>query len=154
MTEPKENTRMRKLLALAALSVLALWVVACGSDDNNDKGSSSSSSVAAGGGSINGAGATFPQPVYDEWGARFKDKTGTTVNYQAVGSGAGVAQLTANTVDFGATDSAMTDDELKAAQKKGDPVHVPTVFGGVTVSYNVSGVDKGLKLDGATVANM
>ena len=142
---------MRKLFALAAVGVLALGVAACGS--SNNKGGSSSSTPDSGG-SINGAGATFPQPVYDEWGARFKDKSGTTVNYQAVGSGAGVAQFTANTVDFGASDAAMTDDELKAAAKKGAPVHVPTVFGGVTVSYNLSGTKKGLKLDGATVANM
>src|SRR5919199_2119772 len=147
MTESKENTGMRKLLALVALGVLALGVAACGSSDNNDKGSSSAS-VPDGGGSLNGAGATFPQPVYDEWGSRFKDKTGTTVNYQGIGSGGGVAQFTAGTVDFGASDAAMTDDELKAASKKGTPVHVPTVFGAVTVSYNVQGVQKGLKLDG------
>src|SRR3954467_9806920 len=118
MTEPKERTRMRKLLALVAFGVLALGAAACGSDDNNSGGGggggSSSSNVAAKGGSLNGAGATFPQPVYDEWAARFKDSTGTTVNYQGIGSGGGVAQFTAGTVDFGATDSAMTDDELKA----------------------------------------
>src|SRR5512144_100556 len=153
MTEPKENTRMRKLLALGAVGALALGVPACGSGDNNDKGSSSAS-VADGGGSLNGAGATFPQPVYDEWGARFKDKTGTTINYQGIGSGGGVAQFTAGTVDFGASDAAMTDDEVEAASKKGEPVHVPSVFGAVTVSYNLDGVDKGLKLDGPTVANI
>jgi phosphate transport system substrate-binding protein len=152
MTEPKESTRMRKLLALAAFGVLAVGAAACGSSDNNGGGGGGSAPDS--GGTINGAGATFPQPVYDEWGARFKKKDGTTVNYQAVGSGAGVAQFTANTVDFGASDAAMTDDELKAAQKKGAPVHVPTVFGAVTVSYNLSGVKKGLKLDGPTVANI
>jgi phosphate transport system substrate-binding protein len=152
MTEPKESTRMRKLLALAAFGVLAVGAAACGSSDNNGGGGGGSAPDS--GGTINGAGATFPQPVYDEWGARFKKKDGTTVNYQAVGSGAGVAQFTANTVDFGASDAAMTDDELKAAQKKGAPVHVPTVFGAVTVSYNLSGVGKGLKLDGPTVANI
>jgi phosphate transport system substrate-binding protein len=57
-------------------------------------------------------------------------------------------------VDFGATDSAMKDDEIKAAEQKGTPVHVPTVLGAVTVSYNVDGVDKGLKLDGATIADI
>src|SRR3954452_1141304 len=145
-----KETRMRKFLALAACGALGLRGAACGSDSK----SSSDSKAPGGGGSINGAGATFPQPVYDEWAARFKDSSGTAVNYQAVGSGAGVAQFTANTVDFGATDSAMTDDELKAASKKGDPVHVPTVFGAVTVSYNVQGVQKGLKLDGPTVANI
>src|SRR4051812_934639 len=150
---PNENkeTRMKKFLALAACGALGLGVAACGSSSNSP---SSGSSTPGGGGAINGAGATFPQPVYDEWSARFKDKTGTAVNYQGVGSGAGVAQFTAGTVDFGASDAAMTDDEVKAASKKGEPVHVPSVFGAVTVSYNVSGVEKGLKLDGATVANM
>jgi phosphate transport system substrate-binding protein len=149
MTNDKE-TRMRKFLALAACGVLGLGVAACGSSSK----SSSSSTTPGGGGSINGAGATFPQPVYDEWAARFKDKSGTAVNYQGIGSGGGVAQFTAGTVDFGATDSAMTDDELKAASKKGDPVHVPSVFGAVTVSYKVSGVQKGLKLDGPTTADI
>src|SRR5213080_4597838 len=96
MTEPQENTRMRKLLALVAFGVLALGAAACGSSDNNK--SSGGSKVADSGGSLNGAGATFPQPVYDEWGARFKDKTGTAVNYQGIGSGGGVAQFTAGTV--------------------------------------------------------
>jgi phosphate transport system substrate-binding protein len=136
--------KSRKWLVLAATATLALGVAACGS----------SNSSSGGGGTISGAGATFPQPVYDEWAARFKDADGITVNYNAVGSGAGVAQFTANTVDFGATDSAMTDQELKAAQAKGDPVHVPTVFGAVTVSYNLPGVKGGLKLDGPTVANI
>jgi phosphate transport system substrate-binding protein len=140
---------MRKLLVLAASSVLAVGVAACGSDNNKSSGGGQKA-----GGTINGAGATFPQPVYDEWAARFKDKTGTTVNYQGIGSGGGVAQFTAGTVDFGATDSAMTDEEVAAAKKKGEPVHVPSVFGAVTVSYNVQGAPKGIKLDGKTVADM
>jgi phosphate transport system substrate-binding protein len=136
---------MPLLVLLGALSVV---VAACGSDDNGNK------SGPATGGTISGAGATFPQPVYDEWASRFKDETGTTVNYNAIGSGGGIAQFTANTVDFGATDSAMEASELKAAEKTGQPVHVPTVFGAVTISYNVSGIDKGLKLDGATAADI
>src|SRR4051812_34657290 len=155
MTEPKERTRMRKLLALAAFGVLALGAAACGSDDNNNGGGgSSSSNVAAKGGSLNGAGATFPQPVYDEWASRFKDSSGTTVNYQGIGSGGGVAQFTAGTVDFGASDAAMKSDEIAAARKKGQPVHVPTVFGAVTVAYNLPDVGKGLKLDGPTIADI
>ena len=132
------------LLMLAAVAVLA---AACGSSNDNHSGP-------AQGGTISGAGATFPQPVYDEWASRFKDKSGTTVNYNAIGSGGGIAQFTANTVDFGATDSAMKDSEVKPAQKNGAPIHVPTVFGAITVSYNVSGVQKGLKLDGATIADI
>jgi phosphate transport system substrate-binding protein len=130
---------------LGACALLAGGVAACGSE---------SSAKSATTGSINGAGATFPQPVYQEWGARLKESAGLTVNYQGIGSGGGIAQFTAGTVDFGATDSAMKDEEVTAAKGKGKPVHVPTVFGAVTVSYNVEGVEKGLKLDGATVADI
>jgi phosphate transport system substrate-binding protein len=142
---------MRISRLLPALAALALAVTACGSDNGSSAGGSS---TASGGGSLNGAGATFPQPVYQEWAARFKDKTGTTVNYQAIGSGGGIAQFTAGTVDFGATDSAMKDEEISAAKGKGEPVHVPTVMGAVTVSYNVEGLKSGLKLNGATIADI
>jgi phosphate transport system substrate-binding protein len=145
--------RSRRWIAVVAAGSLALTLAACGSDDNSSS-SSSGDKAAQKGGTLNGAGATFPAPVYTEWAARLKDKQGTTVNYQAVGSGAGIAQFTAGTVDFGASDAAMKDEEITAAKKKGDPVHIPTVLGAVTVSYNVSGVDKGLKLDGATIADI
>src|SRR4051812_30088682 len=119
----------RQIPALAAAAALAMGVAACGSSDNSSGGSSGSSGGSSSskqlGGSLNGAGATFPQPVYQEWAARFQKEAGTTVNYQGIGSGGGVAQFTAGTVDFGASDSAMTDDEIAAAQKKGDPVHIP-----------------------------
>src|SRR3954453_24042235 len=94
-----------KLLAATAAGALALGAAACGSDSRSG-GSRGSGS----GGSVTGAGATFPQPVYQEWAAQFKDKNSSTVNYQCVGSGDGIAQFTAGTVDFGATDSAMKDE--------------------------------------------
>ncbi len=146
----------RTVVALAGCGALAFGVAACGSDNSSGSASSGSDTTAAAqkGGTLNGAGATFPQPIYSEWAARFKKAQGTTVNYQGIGSGGGIAQFTAGTVDFGATDSAMKDEEIAAAKKKGDPVHIPTVLGAVTVSYNVQGVDKGLKLDGATIADM
>jgi len=153
--------RSKTWLAAGAAALLALGAAACGSSDESPSGGgggSSSASSSSGGaklsGTINGAGATFPQPVYTEWAARFKESVGPTVNYQGVGSGGGIAQFTAGTVDWGATDAPMKPDEEAAAKKKGDPVHVPTVLGAVTVSYNVSGIDKGLKLDGETVANI
>jgi phosphate transport system substrate-binding protein len=142
------RSRLLTPLLLFLLAAVPATVAACGGSDTK------ANAGPASGGTISGAGATFPQPVYDEWASRFKDKNGTTVNYNPIGSGGGIAQFTANTVDFGATDSAMDDSELKAAQKKGQPIHVPTVFGAVTISYNVSGVDKGLKLDGATAADI
>jgi phosphate transport system substrate-binding protein len=142
----------RVLPALAIVAALGIGAAGCGSD------SSAKTTPSGGGGqmggTLNGAGATFPLPVYQEWAANFKDAHGTAVNYQGVGSGEGIAQFTAGTVDFGATDAAMKDEEITAAQKKGDPVHIPTVLGAVTISYNVKGVDKGLKLDGATAADV
>jgi phosphate transport system substrate-binding protein len=150
--------RSNRWLAAGAAAALALGVAACGSSDDSPSpsgsGGSSNSASSKQGGTINGAGATFPAPVYTEWAARFRDSTGTTVNYQAVGSGGGIAQFTAGTVDFGATDAAMKPEEEDAAKKKGDPVHIPTVLGAVTVSYKVDGIDKGLKLDGATIADI
>jgi phosphate transport system substrate-binding protein len=153
--------RSKNLLALSCCAVLALGAAACGSDDTNPSsgGSSSSSSSGGGtakaGGAINGAGATFPAPVYQEWAARFKESAGTTINYQPIGSGGGIAQFSAGTVDFGASDAPMKDDEIATAQKKGsEPVHVPTVLGAVTISYNLEGVQQGLKLDGKTAADI
>ncbi len=140
--------RTRKITALVAMGTLALGVAACGSDSNS--GGSSGKS----GGTISGAGSTFAAPLYDELGSRIKDSDGITVNYNPIGSGGGIAQFTAGTVDFGGTDSAMKPDELKAAEAKGAPVHLPVAFGAVTVSYNLPGVDKGLKLDGETVGNI
>jgi len=130
------------------LAAIPLIVAACGGGNSNN------GSGPASGGTISGAGSSFAQPIYDEWGSRFKNKAGTTVNYNPIGSGGGIAQFTANTVDFGATDAAMKDSEVQAAQKRGQPVHVPTVFGAVTISYNVAGIQKGLKLDGATAADI
>jgi phosphate transport system substrate-binding protein len=147
-------TLQRFVAGFVGFSALAFGVAACGSSNGSGSSSTSTTAAAQKGGTINGAGATFPQPIYSEWAARFKQLQGTTVNYQAIGSGGGIAQFTAGTVDFGATDSAMKPAEMKAAEKKGTPVHVPTVLGAVTVSYNVNGIDKGLKLDGATIADI
>jgi len=145
---------MRTTTVLAGLAmVLSVAVAGCGGGDNSSSASSSSSSSKAGG-SINGAGATFPQPVYQEWASKIKDSQGITVNYQGIGSGGGIAQFTAGTVDFGATDSAMKDEEITAAKQKGDPVHVPTVMGAVTVSYNLEGIKSGVKMDGSTIADI
>src|SRR4051812_45200301 len=142
---------IKKQLRLAApiLVALALTVSACGS--SNDDGSTASSG-GGGGGTVNGAGSTFAAPIFQQWGNALKDQ-GVTVNYQPVGSGAGVAQWQAGTADFGASDPALTPED-RAGAKKGDGVQIPMAFGAITVSYNVSGLDKGLKLDGKTVADI
>src|SRR3954451_10334891 len=138
--------RSRIWLALAAVIALAFAVSACGSDDSSSGGGGGSSA------SINGAGSTFGAPIYQQWGNALKDQ-GVTVDYQPVGSGAGVAQWQAGTADFGASDPALTPEDRSAA-KKGEGVQIPMAFGAITVAYNVSGLDKGLKLDGATVADI
>lgn len=102
---------------------------------------------------INGAGATFPYPLYSKWFAEYA-KVDPTVkfNYQSIGSGGGIKQITAQTVDFGASDKFLSDDELKAAP--GKLLHIPTVMGAVVVTYNVPGVGKGLRLSSEDVADI
>lgn len=102
---------------------------------------------------INGAGATFPYPIYSKWFSEYqKVNKNVEFNYQSIGSGGGVKQVLAQTVDFGASDAPMTDEELKSAKL---PIrHIPTVLGSVTVSYNVKGLGNNLKLDSETLTNI
>ena len=98
-----------------------------------------------------GAGATFPFPLYSKMFNLYNKQMGTSVNYQAVGSGAGVRQLSAKTVDFGATDAFMND--AKIAKTGGDILHIPTVLGAVVVTYNLAG-NPTLRLTGEVVADI
>jgi len=102
---------------------------------------------------INGAGATFPFPLYSKWFSDYSKKnTEVQLNYQSIGSGGGIRQFTDKTVDFGASDAPMTDEQLT---KAGAPVlHIPTVLGAVVVTYNVPGAEKGLKLSSEALANI
>jgi phosphate transport system substrate-binding protein len=102
---------------------------------------------------LTGAGATFPNPIYSKWFSDYAANTGVKINYQPIGSGGGIRQLSEQTVDFGATDAPMSDEEL--AKAKGGPVmHVPTVLGAVVITYNVPGITKTLRLDGTTLADI
>ena len=101
---------------------------------------------------INASGATFPAPIYQKWFEEFKTKTGVQVNYQAVGSGAGIKALSDATVDFAASDVPMTDAQLSAI--KTHTLHFPTVLGAVVITYNVPGVATDLKFSGETIAGM
>src|SRR5512134_4085996 len=94
---------------------------------------------------ITGAGATFPYPLYSKWFYEYSNShPGLRFNYQSIGSGGGVRQITAGTVDFGATDAPMTEDEL--AKLPGPILHVPTAIGAVAVVYNVDKVQSELKM--------
>ena len=102
-------------------------------------------------GDITGAGATFPFPVYSKWAEAYRKDTGTGLNYQSIGSGGGIKQIQARTVDFGATDAPLK----AAALKKDGLVQFPTVMGGVVTVVNIAGVEPGkLKLTGELVADI
>jgi phosphate transport system substrate-binding protein len=93
---------------------------------------------------LNGAGATFPYPMYSKWFSKYHDvHPDIQFNYQSIGSGGGIRQVLAGTVDFGATDGPMSDEQL--AQAKTKILHVPTVLGAVVPAYNVSGVSGEIK---------
>ena len=101
---------------------------------------------------LTGAGATFPAPLYRAWFQDYsKIAPGVKTNYQAVGSGGGIQQFTEKTVDFGATDLAMTDAEVAKAS---DVQHLPMALGSVVITYNLDGVTAPLKLDGDTIAKI
>src|SRR6478672_12441673 len=85
---------------------------------------------------LTGAGATFPYPIYSKWFSDYAAKSGVKINYQSIGSGGGIRQISEQTVDFGATDSPMSDTELAGA-KGGAIFHIPTVLGGVVITYNL-----------------
>ena len=98
---------------------------------------------------LTGAGATFPNPIYTKWFDAYNKKTGVQINYQSIGSGGGIRQFTEGTVDFGATDGPMNDDQIAAV--KGNVLHIPTVLGAVVLTYNLPDVGTTkLKLDGPT----
>ncbi len=121
----------------AALSVAAVFA-----------GSASAQSV-----DLTGAGATFPYPIYSKWFSDYAQNTGVKINYQSIGSGGGIRQLSEQTVDFGASDGPMSDQELAGA--KGGPVlHFPTVMGAVVITYNVPGVTRPLNLSGDLIADI
>jgi phosphate transport system substrate-binding protein len=102
---------------------------------------------------IIGAGATFPYPIYSKWFSEYaKVDKSVKFNYQSIGSGGGIKQITAQTVDFGASDKFLTDEDLKAAP--GKLIHIPTVMGAVVVTYNVPGVPTGLKLTAEDVSGI
>src|SRR5260370_40943559 len=129
---PKERTRMRFARILVATALASSACVAAAAE-------------------ITGAGATFPYPIYAKWADAYKKNTGTGMNYQSIGSGGGIKQITAKTVDFGASDMPMKAEDLE----KNGLQQFPMVMGGVVLVVNLPGVQPGqLKLDGKTLASM
>ncbi len=133
-------------VAVAAAIGLASTLAACGGDDTSGGGDGGAKVDA-----LNGAGASFPYPLYSAWASDYNNKTGVKVNYQSIGSSGGIEQITAKTVDFGASDAPLEVAELDEIGL----VQFPMTVGGVCVVYNVEGIQsEAIKLDGPTLADI
>jgi phosphate transport system substrate-binding protein len=140
-----------KFVRPAAGLLAAVTLAACGGSSVNP---AATGTADVGSGSLTGAGATFPEPFYTKaFYAYTQQHPGVTVNYQSVGSGAGIQQYTKGTVDFGASDVPMNDTEVAAAGGADSLVEIPTTVGVVAIAYNVNGLSS-LKLDGPTLAGI
>lgn len=145
---------MSRLWTGIATLTCGLSLAACGGDE----GAPSPRDMAAGGGAptgdvvtLTGAGATFPYPIYSKWFSAYGEQNPVRVNYQSIGSGGGIRQLTEGTVDFGASDAPMNEEELAKAP---GTLHFPTVVGSVAVTYNLPSVNQPLRLNGDVLASI
>src|SRR5205085_1332859 len=140
----------RSLWLVAVLAALSLVAAACGSNNNKKSSSTATTTgapIACDPGTISGAGSTFVQNIAQQWIKDFQAKcSGATVTYQGVGSGAGIQQFTAGTIDFGGTDVPMSPtEEQSAVAKSGQVATIPWSGGGIAVEYNLSGVSAAVK---------
>jgi phosphate transport system substrate-binding protein len=133
----------KSVLAVFCCGVLALGVAACGS--------SSSGSDSSSGGPITGAGSTFLAPLMSKWQSDYSSKTGNTVTYGSIGSGGGIEQITARTVDFGASDAPLSPDQTTACK---GCVQIPWTLGAVLPAYSLKGAPNNLKLTGPVLADI
>ena len=132
---------LSRFTMLAAIAVLSIALFGCG-------GGGSSSEVR-----LQGAGATFPNPLYQKWISEYgKAHANVKIDYQSIGSGGGIKQIQARTVDFGASDAPMTDAELKASPA--ELLHVPTVLGAVVITYNLQGTPRPLRFSPDVIADI
>lgn len=132
----------RSLAGLLAVGPVVL-VAACAGGGDGSRGATS----------LTGAGASFPNPIYTRWFDEYHRATGIQINYQSIGSGGGVRQFSQGTVDFGATDGPMKDDQIAAID--GNVLHIPTVIGAVVLTYNLPSLgETRLSLDGETIADI
>ncbi len=137
----------KSILAVACCGVLALGVAACGSSSSDSTSGSGGSS----GGPITGAGSTFVAPLMSKWQSGYSEKSGDTVTYGSIGSGGGIEQITARTVDFGASDAPLTPDQLTACK---GCIQLPWSLGAVVPAYNLNGAPSDIHLTGPVLADM
>src|SRR5262245_7705111 len=144
------NTIVMRYLAVALTAGLA---TACGGNTEPVTGNNSSGSGPSQTLQINGAGATFPYPIYSKWFSEYNTlHPNIRINYQSIGSGGGIQQVINQTVFFGATDGPMTEEQLKSGP--GRILHFPTVLGAVVPVYNIAGVSAELKFTGPVLADI
>ena len=141
-------TNARRIIVGLSMLTLAACAGEKGRAGDTAGGANVSGSV-----DLTGAGATFPNPIYSKWFSDYAGRTGVKINYQSIGSGGGIRQIREQTVDFGASDGPMSDEEMSTA--KGGPImHFPTVLGAVVMGYNLPEVSQKLKLSGDVIADI
>src|SRR6185312_7917772 len=134
-----------RLVACFSALALVLFSIACNGGGGSGPGNGSVS--------LQGAGASFPNPLYQKWMNEYgKLKPGVKLDYQSIGSGGGIKQLKEQTVDFGASDTPMKDEDLKSAP--GEILHIPTVLGAVVITYNLAGVNQPLRFSSEVLADI
>jgi len=141
--------KIRKLGVLASVAALALGVAACGSSSKESSGGEAASS--GGPNSLVGAGSTLVEPLVSQWQKPYESETEVAVAYSGIGSGGGIAQITARTVDFGASDAPLTEDQAKEAK---GVVQIPWALAATCIAYNVEGVPNELHLSGPVIAKI
>jgi phosphate transport system substrate-binding protein len=141
---------MTRRVVVIAICVPAVVLAACGPLTVQRPAAEAPAVPPGGGLMLTGAGATFPFPLYSKWSQVYAEAEGVQVNYQSIGSGGGIRQFIARTVDFGASDLPMTDEQL--ARAGGAVLHIPTVAGAVVPVYNLAGVKAGLSFSGELLA--
>src|SRR5207253_5797273 len=139
--------RLSQISLFLCLSLLVLFGFACSGGGGTGTGTNGASI------SLQGAGATFPNPIYQKWLSEYgKLHSNVRIDYQSIGSGGGIKQIQAQTVDFGASDAPMSDADLKAAPA--ELLHIPTVLGAVVVTYNVASITQPLHLSPEVLADI
>ena len=147
-TMKKMSKKMTNTALVALACIAAAGVAGCGSNVTDQQKAPQDQQV-----QINGAGATFPTPIYSKWfDEYYKSHASVRINYQSIGSGAGIRQLVNQTVFFGATDAPMTDEQLKSAP--GPILHLPTVLGAVVPIYKIQDLNAELKFSGPVLADI
>ena len=137
------NAKLNAIIAIFAAAMSAVLLSACTGPQTGSTGEVR----------LQGAGATFPNPIYQKWFSEYnKSHPNLKFDYQSIGSGGGIRQISERTVDFGGSDAPMKDEDLKAA--KGEILHIPTVLGADVITYNLQGISTDLKLTPETIAGI